>query len=51
MALRRPVARGQIVTWEDVAIDLQDSAAKDSLIVTKLKHFDSGEVPIPSLQD
>jgi len=26
MALRRPVARGQIVTWEDVAIDLQDSA-------------------------
>ena len=26
MALRRPVARGQIVTWEDVAIDQQDSA-------------------------
>ena len=26
MALCRPVTRGQIVTWEDVVIDQQDSA-------------------------
>ena len=26
MALNRPVARGQIVTWEDVAIDQQNDA-------------------------
>ena len=26
MALSRPVARGQIVTWEDVAIDQQNDA-------------------------